>query len=87
MKAQYIQNASEAAARILATGFINPFNGREDKRIDERTGLLGMYDGVDLFNFNKVTREFVYVALGIAGTANDSDETLTASIDNLKRHI
>ena len=78
MKSQYIQNASEASARILATGFINPFNSREDKRIDSRTGLLGMYDGVDLFNFNKVTRDFVYVALGIAGTANDSAEGLVA---------
>lgn len=78
MKAQYIQNASEASARILATGFINPFNSKEDKRIDSRTGLLGMYDGVDLFNFNKVTRDFVYVALGIAGTANDSAEGLVA---------
>lgn len=78
MKSQYIQNASEAAARILATGFINPFNNREDKRIDARTGLLGMYDGVDLFNFNKVTRDFVYVALGIAGTANDAAGNLPA---------
>lgn len=78
MKAQYIQNASEAAARILATGFINPFNSKEDKRIDSRTGLLGMYDGVDLFNFNKVTRDFVYVALGIAGTADDTAEGLVA---------
>ena len=78
MKAQYIQNASEASARILATGFLNPFNEREDKRIDSRTGLLGMYDGVDLFNFNKVTRDFVYVALGIAGTADDTAEGLVA---------
>lgn len=78
MKAQYIQNASEASARILATGFMNPFNGKEDKRIDTRTGVLGMYDGVDLFNFNKVTRDFVYVALGIAGTADDTAETLVA---------
>ena len=72
MKSQYAQNASEAAARILATGFINPFNDQESKRIDERTGLCGMYDGVDLFMFNKVTRQFIYVALGIAGTANDA---------------
>ena len=78
MKAQYIQNASEAAARILATGFINPFNTREDKRIDARTGLVGMYDGVDLFTFNKVTRDFVYVALGIAGTADDTAGNLPA---------
>lgn len=78
MKGQYIQNASEASARILATGFMNPFNGKEDKRIDTRTGVLGMYDGVDLFNFNKVTRDFVYVALGIAGTADDTAETLVA---------
>ena len=72
MKSQYAQNASEAATRILATGFINPFNDQESKRIDERTGLCGMYDGVDLFMFNKVTRQFIYVALGIAGTADDT---------------
>lgn len=78
MKAQYIQNASEAAARILANGFINPFNAQESNRIDSRTGMCGMYDGVDLFQFNKVTRDFVYVALGIKGTADDTDETLTA---------
>lgn len=78
MKAQYVQNASEAAARILANGFINPFNAQESNRIDSRTGMCGMYDGVDLFQFNKVTRDFVYVALGIKGTADDTDETLTA---------
>ena len=78
MKGQYAQNASEASARILATGFINPFNNAEGKRIDERTGLAGMYDGVDMFIFNKTTRRFVYVALGIAGTADDTAETITA---------
>lgn len=78
MKGQYAQNASEASARILANGFINPFNAEEGKRIDERTGLCGMYDGVDMFLFNKVTRKFVYVALGVAGTADDSDAGLAA---------
>jgi hypothetical protein len=78
MKAQYMQNASEASARILANGFINPFNAQESNRIDSRTGMCGMYDGVDLFLFNKVTRKFVYVALGILGTADDTDETLAA---------
>lgn len=78
MKAQYIQNASEASARILANGFINPFNAQEGTRIDTRTGLCGMYDGVDLFLFNKVTRQFVYVALGILGTADDGANNLPA---------
>ena len=72
MKGQYAQNASEAATRILANGFINPFTDREGKRIDERTGLCGMYDGVDMFLFNKTTRKFVYVALGVLGTADDT---------------
>ena len=72
MKSQYLQNASEASARILANGFINPFNAQESNRIDSRTGMCGMYDGVDLFQFNKVTRQFVYVALGILGTADDA---------------
>ena len=86
VKGQYAQNASEAAARILATGFTNPFNDREDKRIDYRTGLAGMYDGVDMYIFNKVTRKFVYVALGIAGTADDTAGNLPAAraaLDNL----
>lgn len=73
MKAQYLQNASEASARILANGFMNPFNAKESNRIDSRTGMCGMYDGVDLFLFNKVTRNFVYVALGILDTADDTD--------------
>lgn len=72
MKSQYLQNASEASARILATGFINPFNNQEGNRIDSRTGMCGMYDSVDLYLFNKVTRKFVYVALGLLGTADDS---------------
>lgn len=72
LKSQYLQNASEASARILANGFMNPFTDSETARIDTRTGLCGMYDGVDMFLFNKVTRSFVYVALGISGTADDS---------------
>jgi hypothetical protein len=78
MKSQYLQNASEASARILANGFMNPFDGRESDRIDSRTGMCGMYDGVDLFQFNKVTRNFVYVALGVAGTDNDQAGNLPA---------
>jgi hypothetical protein len=78
MKSQYLQNASEASARILANGFMNPFDGRETDRIDSRTGMCGMYDGVDLFQFNKVTRSFVYIALGISGTADDGAGNLPA---------
>ena len=78
MKSQYLQNASEASARILANGFMNPFNAQEGNRIDSRTGMCGMYDGVDLFQFNKVTRQFVYVALGVAGTSNDEAGNLPA---------
>lgn len=86
MKGQYMQNASEASARILATGFINPFTQSESARIDSRTGMCGMYDDVDCFMFNKVTRQFVYVALGIAGTSNDAAADLAdcrASLDKI----
>ena len=78
MKGQYMQNASEASARILATGFINSFTQSESARIDSRTGMCVMYDDVDCFMFNKVTRQFVYVALGIAGTSNDAAADLAA---------
>lgn len=90
MKNQYMMNASEAAARILGNGVINPFNGRELDRIDTRTGLCGMYDGVDLFMVNKVTRQWVYVALGILGTADDTAGNLPAAraaLDNLEGFI
>ena len=78
MKSQYVQNASEAAARINANGYIDPFKNEARDRINESTGLCGMYDGVDLFIFNKVTKTYVYVALGILGTADDSAEGLVA---------
>ena len=39
VKRQYMNNASEAATKILATGFINPFTNAEGTRIDVRTGL------------------------------------------------
>ena len=69
MKSQYMQNASDVAARILASGFINPFTNQEGNRIDSRTGACGMYDGVDIFMFNKVTLKFVEVALGISANS------------------
>ena len=81
-----MQNASDASARILAPGFINPFTQSESARIDSRTGMCGMYDDVDCFLFNKVTRQFVYVALGIAGTTNDADSdraACRASLDKI----
>ena len=90
MKSQYLQNASEASARILANGFINPFDGRESDRIDSRTGMCGMYDGVDLFLFNKTMRKFVYVALGILGTADDTAgnlPTVRGLLDKLQGYI
>ena len=82
MKAQYEQNASEASARILANGFINPFTDSEGKRIDERTGLCGMYDGVDLYLWNSIARKFTYVALGIS-----SNSTVKGYLDLLQGFI
>lgn len=83
MKRQYMQNASEAAARILANGFINPFNDKEGVRITTATGLCGMYDGVDIFLMNKIVREFVYVALGVprSTVSNSSVLALLDTID------
>lgn len=81
MKRQYMQNASEAAARILATGFINPFTQTEGTRINANTGLLGMYDGVDLVLWNNVVRKFTYVALGLD---LDNDTTIIALLDKIE---
>lgn len=78
MKRQYMQNASDVAARILGSGFINPFTNQEGNRIDSRTGICGMYDGVDMFLFNATTRHFVYVALGLLDTGDDEANNLPA---------
>lgn len=79
MKRQYMSNASEAAAKILANGFINPFTGTETTRINVNTGLVGMYDGVGLFLWNNVIRKFTYVALGVSSNA-----TVTALLDKIQ---
>ena len=71
MKRQYQTNASEAAAQILATGYINPFTG-EEARINMATGLAGLYDGIPMFILNKTIRRFMYVALG----APENESTL-----------
>lgn len=78
LKSQYLSNASEASARILATGFRNPFTNTETARIDSRTGLCGTFDGVDCFLFNKATKKFVYVALGVS-----SNTTVTGYLDQI----
>lgn len=75
VKRQYMNNASEAATKILATGFINPFTNAEGTRIDVRTGLLGLYDGVGLFMFNNVVKRFTLVALGL-----DPDNDSTGAV-------
>lgn len=92
MKVQYMQNASDVSARILANGFMNPFTNEEGKRIDSATGVCGMYDGVDLFLFNKVERQFMYVALDLLGTADDSDvvkkrQTVRGLLDKVEAFI
>ena len=85
LKSQYSSNASEAAAMINATGFINPFTQSESKRIDERSGLCGMYDGVPLFLLNAATRQLVYIYLGVLGTASSDDDLagVRAAMDNI----
>lgn len=86
MKRQYVQNASEAAARILANGFINPFNNSESVRITAATGLCGMYDGVDMFLINNVQRQFVYVALGVPKTES-ANAAVLALLDTIDAFI
>lgn len=72
MKRQYMTNASTPATRMLSNGVINPFNDTEAIRINEKTGYLGVYDGVDIFLFNSTVKNFVYYALGL--TASDTTE-------------
>lgn len=85
LKGQYAQNASESAVKILSTGYMNPFTGAE-MTIDERTGLLGMYDGVGLFQFYDNIRDFVYVALGVAGST-ETAVAVRAILDKISGFI
>lgn len=90
MKTQYRQNASEASARINSNGYIDPYSALESNRVDSRTGICGMYDGVDMFMFNKSTRDWVYIALGVKGTENDNSTNLVAvrnTLDKLNAFI
>ena len=82
LKKQYASNASEAAAQINASGFINPFTQRESIRIDTRTGLCGMYDGVYLFLLNANTRMWVYIAMGYSSTMSQA-ETIKGILDRI----
>jgi hypothetical protein len=65
-------NASTPATHMLSNGVLNPFNDTESIRINEKTGYLGVYDGVDIFLFNSTVKKFVYDALGL--TASDTTE-------------
>ena len=82
-KRQYMSNASEASAEILATGWINPFTQNEGKRVDSATGIVGMYDGVLLTEVNKVTMKFVYVVLGI-DPSDVNNATLVGLLDKIQ---
>ena len=79
MKRQYMQNASTPATHMLANGVLNPFNDTESIRINEKTGYLGVYDGVDIFLFNSTVKKFVYYALGLT----PSDTTEIALLDKI----
>lgn len=83
MKRQYMQNASTPATRILATGVINPFNDSQSVRINETTGYCGVYDGVDLFMFNDMVKQFTYYALGL----EDTDTTEIGLLDKIQAII
>ena len=80
MKRQYMQNASTPATHMLSNGVINPFNDTEAIRINEKTGYLGVYDGVDLFLLNATVKKFVYYTLGLT----DSDTTEIALLDKIQ---
>lgn len=77
---QYLNNASNQAVGILGAGFINPFTNTEGNRIDSRTGMMGDYGGVPFFQFVSTTRKFVYVALGLLGTADDTQTATERAI-------
>lgn len=79
MKRQYMQNASTPATHMLSNGVLNPFNDTESIRINEKTGYLGVYDGVDIFLFNSTVKKFTYYALGLV----DTDTTEIALLDKI----
>lgn len=61
---------------INSTGFINPFSQSEGKRVDTRTGLAGIYDGVVMTTITKNELGYVEEILG----AGDTEKTLLNAI-------
>lgn len=85
---QYLQNASNQSVAILGAGFINPFTNEKDNRINETTGYFGDYAGIPFCQFVSTTRDFVYVALGLLGTADDTQTaTERAILDKMQGMI
>lgn len=83
MQRQYAQNASDAAARINSTGYIDPFTGHKGVRVDTlNTGMAGTYNGVDMFLFNENVKLWTYIALGIypadSGAEVQSEDQIAA---------
>lgn len=66
IKSMYSTNASDLAVQINATGFVNPYGLSEGKRVDTRTGLCGLYDGVVMTLITKAEMSDVADILGIS---------------------
>lgn len=76
LKSQYSTNAADLAVMINSTGFINPFSQNEDRRVDTRTGLAGIYDGVVMTTITKNEMGYVEEILG----AGDTEKALLDAI-------
>lgn len=66
LQKSFTQNASDVVAEINATGFLNPFTQSEGKRINLKTGIVGLYDGVPLTRVSGQVFSSMCYYLGIA---------------------
>lgn len=75
LQKSFTQNASDVVAEINATGFLNPFTQSEAKRINLKTGIVGLYDGVPLTRVSGQVFSTMCYYLGVA-----DDDTATKTI-------
>ena len=80
LKSMYSTNASDLAVQINATGFVNPYGLTESKRVDSRTGLAGLYDGVVLTLITKAEMGDVKEYLGNVEGVNTLIDTIEGII-------
>lgn len=80
LQKSFTQNASDVVAEINATGFLNPFTQSESKRINLKTGIVGLYDGVPLTRVSGQVFSAMCYYLGVEETDKTARDILAGIV-------